>query len=202
MPPLPGPIVDALLTAATVSAKLHKFLEELDLPIHRTIFWTDSTIVLQCLRNETKRFQTFVVNRLAIIRDVSLPCQWRHVNSRSNPADLASRGLSNIDPVKLRFWLGGPDFLKEEESKLPRQTEQSCLDKRSNYPTCVKTTASLDETGLRSILWYKKTFYRPSCQDITLSTSFRRQWLGCYDSKIICVCKLTGFPLRNALKEI
>ena len=42
----------------------------------------------------------------------------------------------------------------------------------------------------------------PSCQDILLSTSFRRQWLGCYDSKIICVCKLTGFPPTNALKEI
>ena len=31
------------LTAASVSAKLHKFLEEqLDLPIHRSVFWTDS----------------------------------------------------------------------------------------------------------------------------------------------------------------
>ena len=36
------------LTAASVSAKLHKFLEEqLYLPIHRSIFWTDTTIVLQ-----------------------------------------------------------------------------------------------------------------------------------------------------------
>ena len=136
------------LTAATVSAKLHKFLEEqLDLPIHRTIFWTDSTIVLQYLRNETKRFQTFVANRLEIICDVSLPRQWRHVDSRSNPTDLASRGLSNIDPVKLRFWLGGPDFLKEEESRWPKQPEQLpdlCKDdcelrrKRSHVHTVVQ----------------------------------------------------------------
>ena len=108
------------LTAASVSAKLHKFLEEqLDLPIHRSIFWTDSTIVLQYLRNEAKPFQIFVANRLAIIHDVSSSRQWRHVDSQFNPADLASRGLLSIDSEKLRFWLEGPDFLKEEEHKWP-----------------------------------------------------------------------------------
>ncbi|XP_068738988.1 uncharacterized protein [Montipora capricornis] len=108
------------LTAASVSAKLHKFLEEqLDLPIHRSIFWTDSTIVLQYLRNEAKRFQIFVANRLAIIHDVSSSRQWRHVDSQFNPADLASRGLLSIDSEKLQFWLEGPDFLKEEEHKWP-----------------------------------------------------------------------------------
>ena len=113
------------LTAASVSAKLHKFLkEQLDLPIHRSVFWTDSTIVLQYLRNEAKRFQIFVANRLAIIHDVSSSRQWRHVDSQSNPADLASRGLLSIDSEKLRLWLEGPDFLKEEECKWPSlQTE-------------------------------------------------------------------------------
>ncbi|XP_068726592.1 uncharacterized protein [Montipora capricornis] len=108
------------LVAASVSAKLHTFLEEqFDLPIHRSIFWTDSTIVLQYLRNEAKRFQIFVANRLAIIHDVSSSGQWRHVDSQLNPADLASRGLLSIDSEKLRFWLEGPDFLKEEELTWP-----------------------------------------------------------------------------------
>ena len=108
------------LTAASVSAKLHKFLEEqLDLPIHRSVFWTDSTIVLQYLRNKAKRFQIFIANRLAIIHDVSSSRQWRHVDSKSNPADLASRGLLSIDSEKLRLWLEALDFLKEEECKWP-----------------------------------------------------------------------------------
>ncbi|XP_068691511.1 uncharacterized protein [Montipora foliosa] len=107
------------VTAAYVSAKLHKFLEEqLDLPIHRSIFWTDSTIVLQYLKNEAKRFQIFVANRLAIIHDVSSSGQWHHVDSQLNPADLASRGFLSIDSEKLRFWLEGPDFLKEEDRHL------------------------------------------------------------------------------------
>ena len=108
------------LTAASLSAQFHKFLEEqLDLPIHRSIFWTDSTIVLQYLRIEAKRFQIFVANRLAIIHDVSSSRHWHHIDSQSNPVDLASRGLLSIDSEKLRFWLDGPGFLKEEESKWP-----------------------------------------------------------------------------------
>lgn len=38
------------LTAVVVSVKLHNFLEEqLDLLVHRAVFWTDSTIVHQSL---------------------------------------------------------------------------------------------------------------------------------------------------------
>ena len=65
------------LTAAVVSVKLHKFItEQLDLPINKTVIWTDSTIVLQYIRNEARRFQTFVANRLSIIHDASSPYQW------------------------------------------------------------------------------------------------------------------------------
>ena len=40
------------LTTATVAVKLHKQIkEELTLPIHEVIFWTDSTIVLQYINN-------------------------------------------------------------------------------------------------------------------------------------------------------
>ena len=99
---------------------LHKFLEEqLDLPIQRSILWTTSTIVLQYLRNEAKRFHIFVANRLAIIHDDSSSRQWRHVDSLSNPADLTSQGFFSIDTEELRLWLEGPDFLKEEESWWP-----------------------------------------------------------------------------------
>ena len=78
------------LTATVVSVKMHKFItEQLDLPINKTVFWTDSTIVLQYIRNEATRFQTFVANRHSTIHDTSSPYQWRHVDSLRNPADYA-----------------------------------------------------------------------------------------------------------------
>lgn len=62
-------------------------------------------IVLQYIKNMTKRFQTFIANRVAIIHDGSQPAQWRYVDSNSNPADDASRGLQAKDMLTRKGWL-------------------------------------------------------------------------------------------------
>lgn len=86
------------LSGAVVACRLYAFLdEELELPIDQVIFWTDSTIVLGYIKNEARRFKTFVGNRLSEIHDMTLPEQWRHVGTDSNPADIASRGIDASD---------------------------------------------------------------------------------------------------------
>ena len=83
------------LTAATLAVKLDKmFRRELEIPTSCSMFWTDSTSVLHYIENEDKRFHTFVSNRLTIIHDGSTPDRWRYVDSKRNPSDAASRGLS------------------------------------------------------------------------------------------------------------
>ena len=59
--------------------------------IDKSIFWSDSTAVLQYIRNEDKRFHTFVANRLAVIHDVSQFAQWSYVLPSDDAADLISR---------------------------------------------------------------------------------------------------------------
>ena len=49
------------------------------LEIQDSVFWTDSTIVLQYIYSRSKRFQTFVANRLTVIHDGSSPSQRRKV---------------------------------------------------------------------------------------------------------------------------
>ena len=88
--------------------------EEVRFPISESTFWTDSTIVLGYIRNEDRRFKTFVANRVSKIRDVSSPHQWRHVSTKNNPADDGSRGTAD-----LTRWLSGPDFLLETSEKWP-----------------------------------------------------------------------------------
>ena len=51
-----------------------------------------------------------MANRLSTIHDASSPCQLRYVDSQSNPADYASRGLSIIETEKFESWLNGPAF--------------------------------------------------------------------------------------------
>ena len=108
------------LTAAVISVKLsHVIQDELDLTVNKVIYWTDSTSVLKCINNETKRFHTFESNRLTIIHDGSTPQQWRYVNREDNPAYDGSKGLKLDVLIKNDRWLTGPKFLWEDEECWP-----------------------------------------------------------------------------------
>ncbi|XP_068738913.1 uncharacterized protein [Montipora capricornis] len=99
------------LSAAVVFVKLDNMIRrELGLPIEESIFWSDSTSVIQLIQNQSKRFQT-VAYRLSIIHDGSSPDQRRYVDSRSNLADDASRGLTAEQLIHNKRWLHGPEFL-------------------------------------------------------------------------------------------
>ena len=106
------------LAAATVAVKINYMIQkELEFPIERTFYWTDSTTVLQYIRSETKRFKTFVANRLAVIKDGSKPDQWRYVATSINPADDCSRGVPVKKFLENRRWIEGPEFLWKRESE-------------------------------------------------------------------------------------
>ena len=112
------------LTAATLLIKMDKLItKELGgrIKINSVTFWTDSMIVLGYIFKETRRFVTFVANRVAVIREGSKPSQWRHVRSQANPADLASRGIKASETEKLEVWKYGPDFLWKDSKEWPQQ---------------------------------------------------------------------------------
>ncbi|ROT77729.1 hypothetical protein C7M84_003591 [Penaeus vannamei] len=107
------------LTAATVAARMdQKLRSELDLRLEKSVFWTDSTSVLKYLFNEKARYQTFVANRVNLIRELSPIEAWRYVETRSNP-DLASRGVDMDSFLASSIWITGPTFLSENEKMWP-----------------------------------------------------------------------------------
>lgn len=109
------------LSAAVLSTRLDKMMrQELDIAIQDSFFWTDSTCVLRYLANDDRRYKTFVANRVAAIREQSSPTQWKYVNTKSNPADDASRGLSANAIVEDNRWTMGPDFLRMDEEAWPK----------------------------------------------------------------------------------
>ena len=108
------------LQAATLSVKIYRvLLDELTYEISKITFWSDSQTTLQYIKNETKRFQTYVANRVTEIREVTSPDQWRHCPGRVNPADDASRGLNPQKLSSQHRWWRGPDFLWETEDRWP-----------------------------------------------------------------------------------
>lgn len=93
-----------------VSAVLRQELEY-D-PLEET-FWTNNMVVKAYIKNDSKRFHTFVATRVEQMREHSSPEQWMYLASENNPADDASRGLSTHDLVKSWSWLRRPQFLWE-----------------------------------------------------------------------------------------
>lgn len=85
--------------------------KELQLQLNKSIFWTDSTTVLKYINNETKRFRTFVANRISFVRDITDVSQWRYISTKENPADEASRGLTANRFLSCKRWIKGPEFL-------------------------------------------------------------------------------------------
>ena len=113
------------LSAAVMSVRMDRMLcREMRMDIQESSFWTDSMIVLQYIKNCTKRFQTFVANRISVIHDGSSPVQWRHVSSDVNPADDASRGLGAQEMITRERWKRGPEFLWQEEEAWPSAPDE------------------------------------------------------------------------------
>ena len=112
------------LTAATSLIKMNELIgRDLNgrIEINSVTFWTDSAIVLRYILNESRRFVTFVANRVAVIRDGYSPSQWLHVRSEDNPEDYASRGLKASETGKLEIWKRGLNFLWKDSDEWPQQ---------------------------------------------------------------------------------
>ena len=126
-------IVRLELMACALGVKIAKMIQdelEVDLTTH---YWTDSMSVLKYIANEKTRFHTFVANRVSLIREATNISQWKHISSKLNPADLASRGLSPKGTSKSEVWFNGPEFLRKPGLEVPN-SENHDLELSQNDP--------------------------------------------------------------------
>ncbi|KAL0151370.1 hypothetical protein M9458_053364 [Cirrhinus mrigala] len=108
------------LCGSLVAAQLAKLLaNELTLPIHSTVLWTDSTTVLQWLKSESCRYRVFVGNRISEIQEPTSQCSWRYVGSADNPADDLTKGKSLSYLASPNRWSRGPPFLLLDPQEWP-----------------------------------------------------------------------------------
>jgi len=107
--------LQAALLAARVDSTLRS---ELRLDLAPSYFWVDSEIVLKYLSNSSRRFQTFVANRVGAIQKLTSVDQWNFVPGVINPADLITRG-KEMSPMEENRWFQGPDFLSTHKCNWP-----------------------------------------------------------------------------------
>ena len=77
--------------------------------------WTDSTIVLNWLTDNQRRFKTY---RVSCIMELMPPDKWNHVSGIENPV---SRGLFPSKLLEHSLWWNGPEWFQLESSKWPKQ---------------------------------------------------------------------------------
>ena len=102
------------LTSAVLAVKVSLMLEkELNYTNLQHYFYTDSKVVLGYISNSSKRFHVFVSNRVGFIQAHTTASQWSHIDGKSNPSDVASRGAT---PIQLQnsCWFTGPAFLQDQ----------------------------------------------------------------------------------------
>ncbi|XP_033359092.1 uncharacterized protein LOC117238345 [Bombus vosnesenskii] len=115
--------------------------QALHIEVKRTVYWTDSTIVLQWINSSPHTLKTFVANRVAEIQNKTSFTDWRHVPTNDNPAGLISRGQSAEDFLQPNMWQTGPRWLQQPEEYWPMwsPTRLANLPERK-AATCLATT--------------------------------------------------------------
>lgn len=99
------------LTTAALFVGISNILrEELDVHVDGEVFWNDSQIALGYINIDVCRFKVFVAVRLKQILDHTSIKQWRLIESSSNPAGDASRGLDSKMKNQIKRWFNGPSF--------------------------------------------------------------------------------------------
>ena len=124
--PIKGSTIPRLeLQAGVLASRMKQCIDiEMTLPIDKTFVWSDSMVTLAYIRNEGKRFTSYVMNRTNEIREKTSIEEWSFVPGKLNPADLGTRPINATSEDKpITKWISAPDFLKHPE--LPKFEEES-----------------------------------------------------------------------------
>ena len=105
---------------------------QIKLPIDSVVLFTDSQCVLQWISSK-KKLPVFIENRVSEIRKHDVI--FRYVNTKENPADIATRGcdVANLDEHSL--WWHGPEWLLRPVDEWTNPLENTSDSVKNVMPT-------------------------------------------------------------------
>ena len=99
------------LTAVTLSVKISELLkEDLDIKVSKEVCGSDSQVDLNYIKSKSRRFKTFLANRIQMIKDLSGVDQWHYMPTKSNPVDYISKGIDLTKLAKVKYSLKNPNY--------------------------------------------------------------------------------------------
>ncbi|XP_014204327.1 uncharacterized protein LOC106636447 [Copidosoma floridanum] len=117
------------LCAAQLLSKLVQYhSQSQDHRVDAVHLWSDSKDVLYWLSSQPSRWPTFVANRCSNIMQLVSTATWHHVSGKSNPADIASRGVCPTQLLKHSLWFQGPLEIYQLSTEYPVFTSNENYD--------------------------------------------------------------------------
>ena len=191
------------LTAAVVSVNVTTMLKsELDYENLKSVYYTDSEVVIGYINNEARRFHVYVGKRVQYIRDRSNPEQWHHVPGKDNPADEASRSLTASQLLKNTRWFRGPEFLWKTNVPLRnvRQIRQLATDDVEVKANTFATTCSqAQEPHETSMLFYLNRV--SSWQKAKTTVAWIRRAIVNLQQTVVCKTTFEGSTETHSSKS-
>eukprot|EP00794_Sanderia_malayensis_P004327 gene4327-4900_t len=142
------------LCAAVLAVEMKEaIVKEIDIEFDDIRIYTDSRVVLGYINNTSRRFYTYVANRVSRIRQSTHPNQWNYVHTSDNPADLATRPNSATE-LSASNWFEGPAFLNQtSDSHDSIEKEFSLVEPNADievYPEATTLMTNLERLHLGS----------------------------------------------------
>ena len=107
------------LMSTLIGVRCLRFIaKELKLEDTDKILWTDSQCVLKWIQQEENN-EVFVRNRVKEITERN-DITFRYINTKENPADLPTRGISVPDLKTNKLWWNGPEWLLKNPKDWPQ----------------------------------------------------------------------------------
>ena len=91
------------------------------------------------VKNPSRKFKSFVANRIGVIHTAADPTQWNFVNGRINPVDIGSQGIDIVALSGCSTWRNGPEFLLGNKTDRPQQKFELAEKSNSEFKSTVKT---------------------------------------------------------------
>lgn len=101
-----------LLAAVMLSQLINRIGRILNIDNENVFLFSDSTTVLSWINHPIHQLKQFVANRATKILSLTIKSHWLYVDTKSNHADLRTRGISAESFLKNKIWRNGPEWLK------------------------------------------------------------------------------------------
>ena len=117
--------------------------------ISAVYFVTDSAVALTWINTDQRPLQVGVRNCVIQIRRFTDTCQWFHVSTDLNPADIGTRDHKPADIVADSVWQTGYEWMRLEKEEMPLKPAAEVLMSNSDK---VAVSKEIRNSGLQGIV--------------------------------------------------